>query len=96
MGTTNRASLPFYFGFAAPTRGSGMQWSFSNKVSAIPQFLSFKTGVEEKSRKTVHEPIASLGFMPVSAADAFDSNQRQYSGVVQVCCPYHLICCSNI
>uniref|UniRef100_A0A6N2KB79 Protein TIFY n=1 Tax=Salix viminalis TaxID=40686 RepID=A0A6N2KB79_SALVM len=65
-------------------RGSGMQWSFSNKVSAIPQFLSFKSSLEEKPRKAVHDPLASSsGFMSISTADAFDSSQKTYSGLVQ-------------
>ncbi|KAJ4848133.1 hypothetical protein Tsubulata_034832 [Turnera subulata] len=64
-------------------RSSGMQWSFSNKVSAIPQFLSFKASPEEKTRKPVHDLTASPGYMSISTPDAFDSNQRQYSGIVQ-------------
>ncbi|KAG5233862.1 protein TIFY 6B [Salix suchowensis] len=65
-------------------RGSGMQWSFSNKVSAIPQFLSFKSSLEEKPRKAVHDPLASSsGFMSISTADAFDSSQKTYPGLVQ-------------
>ncbi|KAK9278682.1 hypothetical protein L1049_028256 [Liquidambar formosana] len=68
---------------SAPTRGSGMQWSFSNKVSALPQFLSFKAAQEDKVRKSVYDPSTSSGFMPVSTADAFDSNHKPYSGVVQ-------------
>ncbi|CAK7349554.1 unnamed protein product [Dovyalis caffra] len=65
-------------------RGSGMQWSFSNKVSAIPQFLSFKSSLEDKPRKAVHDPLASsFGFMSISTVDAFDSNQKTYSGMVQ-------------
>ncbi|KAF9671287.1 hypothetical protein SADUNF_Sadunf12G0031700 [Salix dunnii] len=64
-------------------RGSGMQWSFSNKVSATPQFLSFKSSLEEKPRKAVHDPVASSsGFMSIST-DAFDSSQKTYSGLVQ-------------
>ncbi|KAG8639833.1 hypothetical protein MANES_14G172400v8 [Manihot esculenta] len=62
-------------------RGSTMQLSFSNKVSAIPQFLSFKSGVEEKPRKTTHDHISS-GFSPISTADAFDSNQNPYSCMI--------------
>ncbi|KAL9372339.1 hypothetical protein Peur_034583 [Populus x canadensis] len=65
-------------------RGSGMQWSFSNKVSAIPQFLSFKSSLEDKPRRAVHDPVASSsGLMSISTADAFDSNQKTYSGLVQ-------------
>jgi jasmonate ZIM domain-containing protein len=79
--------LPNFFGVAVAMRGSGMQWSFSNKVSAIPQFLSFKSSLEDKPRKAVHDPVASSsGLMSISTADAFDSNQKTYSGLVQVCC----------
>ncbi|KAF9667506.1 hypothetical protein SADUNF_Sadunf15G0030100 [Salix dunnii] len=71
---------------SVPMRGSGMHWSFSNKVSAIPQFLSFKSSMEDKPRKAVHDPTASSsssGFMSISTADAFDSNQKSYSAFVQ-------------
>ncbi|KAJ9162613.1 hypothetical protein P3X46_022372 [Hevea brasiliensis] len=68
---------------SVPMRGSAMQWSFLKKVSAIPQFLSFKSGEEEKPRKTIHDPIASSGFTPISTADALDSNQKQYSSMIQ-------------
>lgn len=80
-------SFQFSFGLAVPMRGSTMQLSFSNKVSAIPQFLSFKSGVEEKPRKTTHDHISS-GFSPISTADAFDSNQNPYSCMIHVshCC----------
>ncbi|KAJ6677147.1 PROTEIN TIFY 4A-RELATED-RELATED [Salix viminalis] len=67
-------------------RGPGMHWSFSNKVSAIPQFLSFKSSMEDKPRKAVLDPTASSsssGFMSISTADAFDSNQKSYPAFVQ-------------
>ncbi|XP_062159495.1 protein TIFY 6B isoform X2 [Alnus glutinosa] len=64
-------------------RGSGMQWSFSNKLSAVPQFLSFRDAQEDRSRKIVHDPVASSGFMNISAADVFESSQKPYSGVIQ-------------
>ncbi|KAI9101615.1 hypothetical protein K1719_023859 [Acacia pycnantha] len=54
-----------------PVKGSGMQWSFSNKVSAVPQLLSFKTSPEDRTRKTT------------SSADAFDSNQKPFMDVIQ-------------
>lgn len=62
-----------------------MEWSFSNKVSAIPQFLSFKTSQEDRPRKSVNDPLVSSGFMPISTSDAFDSKQRLYYGAFQVC-----------
>ncbi|GLU18366.1 hypothetical protein SLE2022_346720 [Rubroshorea leprosula] len=68
---------------SAPMKGSGMQWSFSNKVSATPQFLSFKASQEERPRKTAHDHMMSSGFMTISTPDAHESNHKQYSGIVQ-------------
>ncbi|KAL6281711.1 hypothetical protein ACE6H2_018592 [Prunus campanulata] len=65
---------------SALPRSSGMQWSFSNKVSALPQFLSFKAPQEGGSRKTVHDTSA---FMTISTADAFHFSQKPFSGVIQ-------------
>ncbi|XP_059455438.1 protein TIFY 6B isoform X3 [Corylus avellana] len=65
---------------SAVLRGSGMQWSFSNKISAVPQFLSFRDPQEDRPRKIVHDPVASSGFMTVSTADVFESSQKPYSG----------------
>ncbi|XP_021291998.1 protein TIFY 6B isoform X2 [Herrania umbratica] len=61
-------------------RGSGMQLSFSNKVSAVPQFLSFKAAQEDRPRKAAHDPLVSSGFMAKPTAD---SNPRPYSGLTQ-------------
>ncbi|GMY24017.1 protein TIFY 6B-like isoform X1 [Fagus crenata] len=68
---------------SALLRGSGMQWSFSNKVSAVPQFLSFRSAQEDRPRRNVNDSIPSSGFMTISTADAFDSNQKPYSGLIQ-------------
>ncbi|KAM7268738.1 hypothetical protein ACFE04_010904 [Oxalis oulophora] len=69
---------------SAPMRNSsGIQWSFTNKVSAIPQYLSFKPAEDDKSRKSVHDNMPSSGFMPISTLDTFDSNQKPFSGIVQ-------------
>ncbi|XVF09427.1 hypothetical protein REPUB_Repub07fG0092000 [Reevesia pubescens] len=57
-----------------------MQLSFSNKVSAVPQFLSFKAAQEDRPRKTAHDPLMSSGFMAIPTAD---SNQKSYSGSTQ-------------
>ncbi|PQQ15463.1 protein TIFY 6B isoform X2 [Prunus yedoensis var. nudiflora] len=65
---------------SALPRSSGMQWSFSNKVSALPQFLSFKAPQEGGSRKTVHDTSA---LMTISTADAFHFSQKPFSGVIQ-------------
>ncbi|OVA11209.1 Tify [Macleaya cordata] len=62
-------------------RGSSMQWPFSNKVSALPQFMPFRQ--EERPKKMVIDPLASSGFMPISTADAFDANQKAFASVVQ-------------
>ncbi|KAF5469196.1 hypothetical protein F2P56_013287 [Juglans regia] len=64
-------------------RGSGMQWSFSNKISAGSQFLSFGTSQEDRPRKTQQESLASSGFMSISTADVFNINQQPYSGIIQ-------------
>ncbi|CAL0323923.1 unnamed protein product [Lupinus luteus] len=53
-----------------------MQWSFSNKGSGLPQFLSFKGTQEDRQRKTVLDSIAST-------KDASESIQKPFSGVVQ-------------
>ncbi|TKY44811.1 TIFY 6B [Spatholobus suberectus] len=66
-----------------PVRSSVMQWSFPNKVSALPQFLSFKTNQEDRPRKTILDPLASSGYMTMSPKDAFDSNQKPFLGVTQ-------------
>ncbi|XP_031265196.1 protein TIFY 6B isoform X2 [Pistacia vera] len=68
---------------SASVKSSGMHLSFSNKVSAVPQFLSFKAPQEDRSRKMAHDSLVSSGFMSVSTADAFDCNQKPYSGTVQ-------------
>ncbi|GMN38488.1 hypothetical protein TIFTF001_007718 [Ficus carica] len=59
------------------TKGSGVQWPFSNKISALPHFMSFKVGQEDKTRKTTSEPHISSGFGPVPTADAFDQSQKR-------------------
>nr|XP_027193444.1 protein TIFY 6B isoform X3 [Cicer arietinum] len=67
-----------------PVRSSGMQWSFSNKASTVPQFLSFKNNThEDRSRNTTMDPLASSGYMTISTKDAFDSNQKSFLAVTQ-------------
>ncbi|CAN1266760.1 Protein TIFY 6B [Linum perenne] len=61
--------------------GGAHQWSFSNKVSAVPQFLSFQAASEEKPRKNVFDPIASSNYMSISSADAFDSSSKRGSAM---------------
>ncbi|XP_048445785.1 protein TIFY 6B isoform X3 [Pyrus x bretschneideri] len=58
-----------------------MQWSFSNKVSAPPQFLSFKAPQEDGPRKTAHDN--SSAFTTISTADAFHSSRKLFSGGIQ-------------
>ncbi|KAH7516295.1 hypothetical protein FEM48_Zijuj10G0120100 [Ziziphus jujuba var. spinosa] len=65
------------------TRGSGMQWPFSNKVSALPHLMSFKMGQEDKTRKMVSEPLMSSGFLPMATADAFDSSKKRSMSEIQ-------------
>ncbi|XP_010487684.1 PREDICTED: protein TIFY 6B-like [Camelina sativa] len=69
---------------SAPNRG-GMNWSFSNKVSAASsQFLSFRpSSQEDKHRKSGNYHLPHSGsFMPSSVADVYDSNRKApYSSV---------------
>ncbi|QCD92319.1 protein TIFY 6B-like isoform X2 [Vigna unguiculata] len=60
-----------------------MQWSFPNKVSVLPQFLSFKTNQEDRPRKTILDPLASSGYMNMPSKEAFESNQKPFLGVPQ-------------
>lgn len=55
--------------------GSGMRWSFSNKVSAVPQLLSFKASQDEKQRKSIVDP-------PVSS-DTQNLTHKPHSSVIQ-------------
>ncbi|CAL5354794.1 unnamed protein product [Camellia sinensis] len=68
---------------SAFSKGSGVQWSLSNKVSALPHFLSFNVGQEEKTTKPVSDPFASSGFKAISTADAFDTTHKRPSGEMQ-------------
>ncbi|KAI7982944.1 hypothetical protein LOK49_LG15G02479 [Camellia lanceoleosa] len=70
--------------YVAFSKGSGVQWSFSNKVSALPQFLSFNVGQEEKTTKPMSDPFASSGFKAISTADAFDTTHKRPSGEMLV------------
>ncbi|KFK39113.1 hypothetical protein AALP_AA3G202800 [Arabis alpina] len=67
---------------SAPTRG--MNWSFSNKVSAASsQFLTFRPSQEDRQRKSGNYHVPHSGsFMPSSVADVYDSNRKTpYSSV---------------
>ncbi|KAK9105921.1 hypothetical protein Scep_022765 [Stephania cephalantha] len=63
------------------TRGSVMQWPFSNKVSALPQLMPFKVVQDERSKRT--DSFVSPGFMSITSADALDANQKAFNAVVQ-------------
>lgn len=74
----------FLFSFVAPSRG--MNWSFSNKVSAASsQFLSFRPSQEDRHRKSGNYHLPHSGsFMPSSVADVYDSNRKAPYSTVQV------------
>ncbi|KAL5827897.1 hypothetical protein ACOSQ3_019748 [Xanthoceras sorbifolium] len=68
-------------GFA---KGSGVQWPFSNKVTAVPpHFMTFKVAQEDKTRKIVPEPLVSSGFMPLPPVDAYDPSKRRSTAEIQ-------------
>ncbi|TYH41426.1 hypothetical protein E1A91_D12G306600v1 [Gossypium mustelinum] len=61
-------------------RGSGMQLSFTNKVSTVPQFLSFDGARDDKPRKATHDTLLSSGFMTIPTTD---SNKKPHPGLTQ-------------
>ncbi|CAA2987127.1 protein TIFY 6B-like isoform X2 [Olea europaea var. sylvestris] len=66
-----------------PVRSSAMQRSFSNKVSVVPQLLSFQAAQVEKP-KTGFDSLASTGLVTITTStEAFNSDQKPYSGVMQ-------------
>ncbi|KAI4347282.1 hypothetical protein L6164_008104 [Bauhinia variegata] len=61
-----------------------MQSSLSNKVSGVPQLLSFKAPQEDRPRKSIADPVASSGYMTISTTDVFDSsNIKPFLGIMQ-------------
>ncbi|XP_022726970.1 protein TIFY 6B-like isoform X2 [Durio zibethinus] len=52
------------------SKSSGIQWPFSNKVSAVPQLMTFNFAQGDKTKKTGSDSLVSPGFMPISTADA--------------------------
>ncbi|XP_050936162.1 protein TIFY 6B-like isoform X2 [Cucumis melo] len=63
---------------------SSMQWSFSNKVSAVPQLLSFKASQDEKPKKVIADPLVSSDIhRPYSSNVASDKKPvNQYAMAV--------------
>ncbi|WOL13769.1 protein TIFY 6b-like isoform X2 [Canna indica] len=61
---------------AALLGGSAVQWPFSNKVSAMQQFMFYKAAQEERPRNYVFDKHPSLRFQPMSTMGALDSNQK--------------------
>ncbi|XWS22867.1 hypothetical protein CRYUN_Cryun29cG0073000 [Craigia yunnanensis] len=51
-------------------KSSGIQWPFSNKVSAVPQLMTFNFAQGDKTKKIGSDSLVSPGFMPISTADA--------------------------
>nr|UNH55878.1 jasmonate ZIM-domain 1 variant 3 [Camellia sinensis var. sinensis] len=68
---------------SAFSKGSGVQWPLSNKVSALPHFMSFKVAQDEMKPKVMSDPLAASGFMSISTADAFDTTRKHRSGETQ-------------
>ncbi|XVE91971.1 hypothetical protein REPUB_Repub01dG0057000 [Reevesia pubescens] len=52
------------------SKSSGMQWPFSNKVSAVPQLMTFNFAQGDKTKKIGSDSLVSPGFMPISTTDA--------------------------
>ncbi|KAL6003500.1 hypothetical protein ACLOJK_023731 [Asimina triloba] len=54
--------------------GPGMQWTFSNKVSALPPSITMNMSQEEHSKKLTFEHHSSSGFQPITTT--FDCSQK--------------------
>ncbi|PSR91049.1 Protein TIFY 6B like [Actinidia chinensis var. chinensis] len=67
--------------FVPFSNGSGVQWPLSNKVSALPHFMSFKAQ-EEKMAKSMSDIHTSFGYMGISA-DGFDTTHKRPLGEMQ-------------
>ncbi|XP_041011921.1 protein TIFY 6B-like isoform X4 [Juglans microcarpa x Juglans regia] len=61
----------------------GVEWQFSNKVSALSHLMSFKIAQEYKTKKIVSDPLISSGFMNISTTDAFDTSKKRSMGEIQ-------------
>eukprot|EP00262_Sarcandra_glabra_P009968 TRINITY_DN247_c0_g1_i1.p1 TRINITY_DN247_c0_g1~~TRINITY_DN247_c0_g1_i1.p1 ORF type:complete len:361 (+),score=62.14 TRINITY_DN247_c0_g1_i1:122-1204(+) len=68
---------------AAFMGNADVQWTFSNKVSALPQLMPFKATHEERPRKAAFDRFVSSGYPPLSSTDAFDANHIPVSGMTQ-------------
>ncbi|XAR48278.1 hypothetical protein NMG60_11031038 [Bertholletia excelsa] len=68
---------------SAKTRGSTMQWSFSNKASAAPQILSFKASQDDGPRKTAYDSPMSTRYMTISTADAVETDCKPFTSSLQ-------------
>ncbi|KAE8719757.1 Jasmonate-zim-domain protein 3, putative isoform 2 [Hibiscus syriacus] len=70
-----------FFWLCSIIKGFNYAVSFSNKVSAVPRFPSFKDAAQDDGpRKAAHDPIMSSGFMAIPPAD---SNQKPFSGITK-------------
>ncbi|PIN13493.1 hypothetical protein CDL12_13878 [Handroanthus impetiginosus] len=64
-------------------RSSGVPWPLSDKVSAIPQFMSLKPEQDEKPSKIKSDFLASHGYIVKSGSDIFEAMHNRQSSDVQ-------------
>lgn len=84
LGLVSKPSLPVVkeevinhgFKEAGLNKGSGNQWPFANKVSAVPQLMPFSLSQGDKNRKIGSDALLSSGFMPLSTSDAYNRSQK--------------------
>ncbi|XP_039006907.1 protein TIFY 6B-like isoform X2 [Hibiscus syriacus] len=57
-------------GYKGFTKSSGIQWPFSNKISAVPQLMNFDFAQGDKTKKVGYDPKVSPMFMPTSTMDS--------------------------
>ncbi|KAK6921626.1 Tify domain [Dillenia turbinata] len=65
------------------SKGPGLSWPFSNKVSVLHPFLSFKVSQDDRTKKLLPDPLAHSAFMPIATADALDTSHKRPMGEIQ-------------
>lgn len=63
--------------------GSAVRWPFTNKASAMQQFMLHKAAQEERASKYRFDRLSSPTFHPVSVVDAFEADRSDFSALAQ-------------
>ncbi|CAL9126553.1 unnamed protein product [Musa acuminata var. zebrina] len=63
--------------------GSAVRWPFTNKASAMQQFMLHKAAQEERANNYRFDRLSSPTFHPVSVFDAFEADRSDFSALAQ-------------